>query len=74
MTTSEKNSLLKQNTLCWLGALILPLILHFGLRHTQFPWPLILPFLIFGLMLVSNKLLAKASGEPTDNLDKNARR
>lgn len=37
MTTSEKNSLLKQNTLCWLGALILPLILHFGLRHTQFP-------------------------------------
>lgn len=67
MTTSEKSNLLKQNTLCWLGALILPLILHFGLRHTQFPWPLILPFLIFGLMLASNRLLSTAIGKTTDD-------
>jgi hypothetical protein len=67
MTTSEKHSLLKQNTLCWLGALILPLILHFGLRHTQFPWPLILPLLLFGLMLASNRLLSKAIGKTSDD-------
>jgi hypothetical protein len=67
MTTSEKNSLLKQNTICWLGAFILPVILHFGLRHTQFPWPLTLPFLLFGLMLASNSLLSKAIGRSSDD-------
>lgn len=67
MTTSEKNNLLKQNTLCWLAALILPLILHFGLSSTKFPWPLILPLILVGPMLASNKLLSKASGETTDD-------
>lgn len=67
MTNSEKKNILKQNTLCWLGALILPLILHFGLRHTQFPWPLILPVMLLGLMLASNGLLTKAIGKTTDD-------
>lgn len=67
MTTSEKNNLLKQNTICWLGAFILPVILHFGLRHTQFPWPLILPVLLLGLMLASNNLLSKAIGRSSDD-------
>lgn len=67
MTSSEKNSLLKQNMLCWLGALILPLILHFGLSSTKFPWPLILPFLLLGLMLASNRLLTKTIGKTTDD-------
>ncbi|GDY19265.1 hypothetical protein LBMAG56_06100 [Verrucomicrobiota bacterium] len=67
MTTSEKSSLLKQNTLCWLGALALPVILHFGLSDTKFPWPLILPLLLVGPMLVSNTLLAKASGAAMDD-------
>ncbi|MEQ1850814.1 MAG: hypothetical protein ABMA01_04390 [Chthoniobacteraceae bacterium] len=66
MTTSEKNNLLKQNTLCWLAAII-PLLLHFSLNSTKFPWPMILPLIYVGLMLASNKLLSKASGETTDN-------
>ena len=37
MTTSEKTNLIKKNSLCWVGALILPLILHFGLSSTKFP-------------------------------------
>ncbi|MEQ1850536.1 MAG: hypothetical protein ABMA01_02990 [Chthoniobacteraceae bacterium] len=73
MTTSEKNNLLKQNTLCWLGALILPLILHFGLSSTKFPWPLILPLILLGPMLASNRLLLKASGETTDAPEMKAR-
>lgn len=40
MTQAEKSNLLKQNTLCWLAALVTPLILHFGLSSTKFPWPL----------------------------------
>ena len=67
MTTSEKSQLLKQNTLCWLGALALPVILHFGLGSTKFPWPLVLPLLLVGPMLASNKLLSKASGAATDD-------
>jgi hypothetical protein len=67
MTTSEKNNLLKQNTICWLGAIIVPLLLHFGFGSTKFPWPVILPFLIFGLMLASNSLLSKAIGKTTDD-------
>ncbi len=67
MTTSEKTNLIKKNSLCWVGALILPLILHFGLSSTKFPWPLILPFLLFGLMLASNNLLSQAIGKATDD-------
>jgi hypothetical protein len=67
MTTSAKNNLLKQNTICWLGAIIVPLLLHFGLGSTKFPWPVILPILIFGLMLASNRLLSKAIGKTTDD-------
>ena len=68
MTQAEKSNLLKQNTLCWLAALVAPLILHLGLSSTKFPWPLVLPLLLLGPMLASNKLLAKASGEATDDL------
>ena len=67
MTTSVKNNLLKQNTICWLGAIIVPLLLHFGLGSTKFPWPVILPVLIVGLMLASNRLLSKAIGKTTDD-------
>ncbi len=67
MTQSERSNLLKQNTLCWLGAIALPVILHFGLSSTKFPWPLILPLLLVGPMLASNKLLSKASGEATND-------
>ena len=54
MTKSEKSKLLKQNTLCWLAALVAPVILHFGLGSTKFPWPLILPLILVGPMLASN--------------------
>lgn len=67
MTKSEKSKLLKQNAICWLSALILPVILHVGLGHTKFPWPMILPFLLIGPMLASNNLLSKACGDAADD-------
>ena len=67
MTTSHKNKLLKLNTTYWLTAMIVPVILHFGLSATKFPWPMILPLLLLGPMLGSNSLLSKASGATTDD-------
>ncbi len=63
MTKSEKNKLLKANTIMWLAAMVLPALLHFGLGSTKFPWPMILPLLLIGPMLASNRMVAKAAGD-----------
>lgn len=62
MTKSEKSKLLKTNTLLWLAAIVLPVVLHFALASTKFPWPVVLPLLLLGPMLASNSMLAKAIG------------
>jgi len=67
MTKSDKSRLLKLNTIYWLTAIVVPVILHFGLSSTKFPWPVILPLLLVGPMLASNSLLSKASGDTTDD-------
>jgi hypothetical protein len=66
MTNSDKSKLLKLNTAYWLTAMVVPVILHFGLSSTKFPWPVILPFLLLGPMLASNSLLSKANGVATE--------
>ena len=66
MTNSEKSKLLKLNTACWLMAMVLPVVLHFGLSSTKFPWPIILPLLLLGPMLASNSFLSKANGVATE--------
>ena len=67
MKKSDKSRLLKLNTIYWLTAIVVPVLLHFGLSSTQFPWPVILPLLLIGPMLGSNSLLSKASGDTTDD-------
>lgn len=67
MTPSDKSKLIKQNTLCWLAAAVLPLILHAGLSGTRFPWTVILPLLLFPAMLASNRLISKAAGDTSDD-------
>ena len=67
MTKSEKSKLLKQNTICWLTAFILPGVFHFGLAGSKFPWPVILAILLMPAMLASNRLLSRAAGEATDD-------
>lgn len=66
MKNAEKKNLLKWNSLLWLMAMVLPAIFSIALASTKFPWPMILPFLLLGPMLASNKMLAQAIGEPTD--------
>lgn len=67
MTHSEKKKALQANTLLWLLAMGLPAGLHFALAETKFPWPLVLPLLLLGAMLASNRLLTRAIRCPTDD-------
>ena len=67
MTKSEKKQLLKWNTILWLAAMVLPGVCQIAFASTKFPWPVIIPLLLFGCLLASNSLLTKAIGEPTDD-------
>ena len=66
MTKSKKQHMLRMNTLLWLAAMILPGVLHIAFASTRFPWPVILPLLLFGALLASNQMLSQAIGKPTD--------
>ena len=66
MKQTDKKHLLKWNTILWLAAMALPAGLHIALGSTKFPWPLVLPFLLLGPMLASNKMLTQALGASTD--------
>ena len=66
MKDSEKKNLLKWNTLLWIAAMALPAFFSFAFASTRFPWPLLLPLLLLGFMLASNKMLARAIGESAD--------
>lgn len=66
MKHAEKKSMLKWNTILWLAAMVLPAVLSIAFASTKFPWPIILPFLLIGPMLMSNKMLIQAIGESTD--------
>lgn len=66
MRSTEKNNLLKWNTILWLAAMALPAIFSIAFASTKFPWQMIVPLLLIGPMLVSNKMLAQASGESTE--------
>ena len=66
MKNTEKKNLLKWNTILWLAAMVLPAFFSIAFASTKFPWPMILPLLLIGPMLVSNKMLAHALDESTD--------
>ena len=66
MKNSEKKNLLKWNTILWIAAMVSPAFFSIALASTKFPWPMILPLLLIGPMLVSNKLLTQAIGDSTN--------
>ena len=66
MKNSDKKHLLKWNTILWLAAMVLPAFFNIAFASTKFPWPMILPLLLIGPMLASNKMLTQAIGESTD--------
>jgi hypothetical protein len=71
MKNSERNSLLKWNTILWLAAMALPAFFSIAFASTRFPWQIICPLLLIGPMLVSNKLLSQAIGDCKDSLSPN---
>ena len=66
MKIGEKKKLLKWNTILWLVAMALPAFFSIAFASAKFPWPVILPLLLIGPMLVSNKMLSQALGDPMD--------
>lgn len=66
MKHAEKKHLLKWNTILWLAAMVSPAIFSIAFASTKFPWPIILPLLLLGPMLASNRMLTQAIGERTD--------
>jgi hypothetical protein len=67
MRTSEKKNFLKWNTILWLLAMVLPAALSFAFASTRFPWQIIVPLLLFGCLLGSNRMLSQAIGQTTDD-------
>jgi hypothetical protein len=66
MKNSEKKHLLKWNTILWLAAMVLPALVSIAFASTRFPWQIIVPLLLLGPMLASNKMLVQAIGESPD--------
>jgi len=67
MKNSEKKHLLKWNTILWLVAMVLPAVLSLAFASTRFPWQIIVPLLLIGCLMASNKMLAQAIGQTTDD-------
>ena len=63
MKSAAIKNLLMWNTALWLAAMVLPAFFSIAFASAKFPWPMILPLLLIGPMLVSNKMLIQASGE-----------
>ena len=66
MKNSETKNLLKWNTVLWLVAMVLPAFFSIAFSSAKFPWPTILPLLLVGPMLASNKMLSQAIGNSMD--------
>jgi hypothetical protein len=66
MRKSEMKNLLMWNTILWLFAMVLPAVLSIAFASTRFPWQIIVPLLLFGCLLGSNKMLAQAIAQATD--------
>lgn len=68
MNNSDKKNLLKRNTILWLVAMVLPAVLSFAFESTKFPWQIVTPLLLVGCLLASNKMLAQAIGQTTNDV------
>ena len=66
MKDTHKKTLLMRNTVLWLAAMVLPVIFSIAFASTKFPWQIIVPLLLIGPMLASNKMLTQAIGDSTE--------
>jgi len=54
-------NLLFWNTILWLATMALPAFFSIAFASTKFPWPILLPLLLIGPMLASNKMITAAA-------------
>jgi hypothetical protein len=74
MIEAEKKRLMRDNTLLWLGAMVIPAIFDFSFKWfasgpVRFPWPILIPLLLVGPTLASNRMLASAIGKTSDGTE-----
>jgi hypothetical protein len=72
LTESDKKKTIKKNTVLWIGAMILAPLFHLmflilASGPVKFPWPILMPMLMIGFLLASNKLLTDAIGETSED-------
>ncbi|NNE93750.1 MAG: hypothetical protein HKN23_19035 [Verrucomicrobiales bacterium] len=72
METAKRRNRTKINTIYWITAMAVPIILDLGLEAfssegARFPWVILIPFLFVGLLIASNKLITEASGDENDS-------
>ena len=63
MTNSDKKKMLRWNSTLWVFAMVAPAFFSIAFASAKFPWPMVLPMLLIGPMLASNKMLSQASGD-----------
>lgn len=71
MTQEQKRKLIRTNTLYWVIAMALPGVFHlvfeaFVSEGAKFPWFILVPLMLVGLAVASNKMLSDAIGKPAD--------
>ena len=77
MNESQTKQLVRKNTLFWIVAMVLPGIFDLSFKafaspSAKFPWPMILPFMMLGLLLASNSLITEAAGAAKESPDDQA--
>jgi hypothetical protein len=60
--TRRKSNLIMWNTILWIVAMALPACFRIAFDSTKFPWPIILPLLLVGPMLASNRMISNSFG------------
>lgn len=69
MKNTDKKNLLKWNSILWLAAMVLPAVFSIAFASTKFPWQIVVPLLLIGPMMASNKMLIHAMGACDDDAD-----
>jgi hypothetical protein len=69
MVNAAKNRRLLLNSSLWILAMALPAFFYVALATAKFPWPIVMPLLLIGPMLISNKFVAEAGERMDDRSD-----
>ena len=63
MKNDTKSRFLFWNSILWAFAMVVPAIFSIALTSAKFHWQTVVPLLLIGPMLASNKMIVQAMGE-----------